>query len=144
LFFSRRIGIADGAAVPIIAGGRLTGRVAGLTVGVLDIQTDDLDGPTEGTAVAPQNYSVARVIREFPNRTRLGAMAVARINTDDSADRNFTYAIDGQLGIGSALTFDAYGALTETPGDVTGEHAYQIGASWTSRDWEFGGTFREV
>jgi hypothetical protein len=144
IFFSRRIGIDGGAAVPIVGGGRLTGKAAGLTVGLLDIQTADLDAPGIGVAVDPQNYSVARVIHELPNRTRIGAIGAARVNTSDSDDRNFTWALDGRVGIGSALTLDAYGALTRTPGTDSGEHAVQLGASWTSRNWQFGGTFREV
>src|SRR6266571_8310984 len=40
LFFSRRIGIDTlGVPVPIIGGGRLTGRVAGTTVGLLQLVT---------------------------------------------------------------------------------------------------------
>jgi len=143
IFFSRRIGIEEGAAVPILGGGRLTGKVAGLTVGLLDIQTNDLSGPG-GDAVSPQNFSVARVLKELPSRSRIGAIGVARVNTDDASDRNFTWAVDGRWGIGDALTLDAYGALTRSPGIDAGEHAYQLGASWTSRDWEYGGTFREV
>src|SRR5258705_2457250 len=42
LFNSRRIGIApDGRPVPIVGGGRLTGRVGGWEVGVLDMHTHD-------------------------------------------------------------------------------------------------------
>src|SRR6185503_3514608 len=43
LFFSRRIGLDEnGAIVPIIAGGRLTGKISGFNVGVLDMQTEDI------------------------------------------------------------------------------------------------------
>jgi Domain of unknown function (DUF5916)/Carbohydrate family 9 binding domain-like len=144
LFFSRRIGIEDGVAVPIVGGGRLTGKVAGLTVGLLDIQTSDLDAPLGGSLVPSQNFSVARVLRELPNRSRIGAIGIARVNTDDVSDHNFAWAVDGRMGIGAALTLDAYGALTDSPSLDGGEHAYQLGASWTSRDWEYGATFREV
>src|SRR5829696_3542492 len=45
LFFSRRIGIDSlGNPVQIVGGGRLTGRVAGLTVGALEIVTDETPG----------------------------------------------------------------------------------------------------
>ena len=37
LFYSRRIGLPDGEEVPIIAGGRLTGRVGKVSVGLLNV-----------------------------------------------------------------------------------------------------------
>ena len=60
--------------------------------------------------------SVARVFKELPNRTRIGAIAVGRLNTDNTADNNWTYAVDGRLGIGQAITFDGYVAQSSTPG----------------------------
>ena len=41
LFYSRRIGLDQGRQIPIEAGGRLTGRVGGYSVGLINIQTDD-------------------------------------------------------------------------------------------------------
>ena len=48
LFYSRRIGLNDGQPVPIIAGGRLTGRVGRYSLGVLDIQTGDDESARRG------------------------------------------------------------------------------------------------
>lgn len=52
-FYSRRIGLTDdGLSVPIIAGGRLTGRVGGLDVGFLDMVTAASAGqPAENAGV---------------------------------------------------------------------------------------------
>src|SRR5204862_2950307 len=56
LFFTRRIGIDTlGQPVPILGGGRLTGRVGDLTVGALQIFTE---GATTQAAMA---YSVVRL-----------------------------------------------------------------------------------
>src|SRR5438874_776015 len=84
LFFTRRIGIDTlGHAVPIRGGGRVSGRVGGMTVGALEIVTDKVAG------VQPTNsYSVARVSRELPNRSRLGVIGVNRIAIDSTASRN--------------------------------------------------------
>ena len=42
LFFTRRIGIDSvGQPTPILGGGRLTGRIGGLTVGALQMFTDN-------------------------------------------------------------------------------------------------------
>ena len=41
MFYSRRIGLNDGRPVPIVAGGRTTGRVGRYSLGLLDIQTGE-------------------------------------------------------------------------------------------------------
>src|SRR5262249_54750628 len=77
LFFSRRIGIDTlGNPVKIIGGGRLTGRVGGMTVGLLQLFTDKEE------RITPANsYSVGRLSKEF-GRSRIGVLAVQRIATD--------------------------------------------------------------
>jgi hypothetical protein len=141
LFFSRRIGIgSEGTPVPIIAGGRLTGKAGGFTLGLLNIQTDRVDG----AGVPNNNYAVGRVTRELPNRSRLGAIVVSRLNTDDTDDYNLAYAVDGRMGIGEAVNFDGYAAWTETP-ELTGrEHAWNIGGGYDTRDWSVRLSVREV
>jgi hypothetical protein len=148
LFFSRRIGLVRGTTVPILGGARLTGRMAGFQVGLLDIQTDseeicDALGACDPVSSA-NNFGVARVVREFENRTQLGAIFVSRVNTDETDDHNFTYGVDGSLGIGNGLTLDAYAAATNTPGVGNGEYAYSFGGDYRDRIWELSLGFTEV
>lgn len=130
LFFTRRIGIdTTGRPVPIIGGGRLSGRVGGLTVGALEILT-------EKSLTQPKNsYSVARVTREIGKRSRLGLIGVQRIAVDSTASRNGTYGSDFRLGASEALTFDGWGALTATPG-VDGDNVGFSGrANYSTSRW---------
>ncbi len=131
LFFSRRIGIANGERVPILGGARVSGRAAGLNVGLLHIGTDGLDGVQERNT-----YSVARVARELPNRSRIGG---AIINRDGAGagDYNRTYAVDGQVGLGEAFTLTGWGAQTETPGLLgdAAETAFNATFGLTSLKW---------
>ncbi len=141
LFFSRRIGIGeDGTPVPIMGGGKLTGKAGGLTLGAMTIQTEAV----EEHAISANNYSVGRVMRELPNRSRVGAMVVSRLNTDATDDYNLTYSLDGRWGIGESMNIDAYFARSETPGLDNREHA--IGFTWgyATRDWDLGVQYREV
>jgi hypothetical protein len=149
IFFSRRIGIASGQAVPILGGGRLTGRVAGFNIGLLDLQTERLERSDAATGdiltVAPaNNYGVARVLRELGNRTRLGGTVVSRINTADGHDHNWTWAADGRLGLGQSFTVDAYVAGTDKVNASNGERAGAVSGTWTTRNWEAAATYREV
>ncbi|MCU0646394.1 MAG: carbohydrate binding family 9 domain-containing protein [Gemmatimonadaceae bacterium] len=131
LFFTRRIGIDSlGNQQRILGGGRLSGRVAGTTIGVLQMVTEAPD------AVNPaQSFTVARGIKEVGARSRIGSMFVQRMNTEDASDANRTYAVDGRLGIGQAWTIDVWGARTESrarPGDDLG---YSVRGAYQTRDW---------
>jgi hypothetical protein len=138
LFFSRRIGIDSlGNPVPIRGGGRVTGRVAGLTVGTLQIFTDRASvlQPALSYVVPPMSYSVARVARELGARSRVGVIAVQRMATDDAGDRNRTYGADARWGIGDAWTVDAWGAKTETPGLHGNDVGYSARVDYTTASW---------
>ncbi len=80
LFFSRRIGIGDnGQAIPIMGGGRVSGKAGKFNVGVLNMQTSDFND-----TVASTNFSVARVSRDLPNRSSIGAIFTNRQETGES------------------------------------------------------------
>jgi hypothetical protein len=138
LFFSRRIGIdSAGKPAPILGGGRLTGRVAGLTLGLLEIVTDT----AKGAGAQPGNsYSVLRAVRELSTRSRIGAIAVQRLATSNARDRNGTYGADGRVGIGDAWTFDWWGAKTATPSTSPrsrgrDDAGYSVRAGYQTANW---------
>jgi len=132
MFFSRRIGIArNGTPVPIAGGGRLSGRALGMNIGALHIHTDglaDLDQPANA-------FTVARVARDLPNRSQVGAIVVNRAGKDRDGDYNRTVAVDGRWGVSDGLTFDAFLANTETPGREGRDHAFNVGGDYANRDW---------
>lgn len=143
LFFSRRIGINQGLSVPIQGGGRLSGRAGGLNVGLLHIRTEDanLDGfaPIGGEA-----FSVVRLARELPNRSRVGTFFSDRGDTGGGGSQNRTYAVDGQLGLGENLTVSSFLARTETPGMEGRDHAFNVSGNFGSRDWRLMANYREL
>jgi hypothetical protein len=129
LFFSRQVGIAQGAQVPIRGGGRLSGRVEGFNVGLLHIQTGHAEGLQPATG-----YSVARIARELPNRSRIGALVTSRDVLDARDDHGRTYALDGQWGLGEAFTLNGFVARTETTARGV-DHAVDLGGAFQTRDW---------
>jgi hypothetical protein len=136
LFFSRRIGIVSGRQVPVLGGARLSGRTAGFNVGMLHIRTEEL-----GTLVPEQSYSVARLARELPNRSRIGAIFVHK---DASTGDNSTYGVDGQIGIGEQFTLSSFGGWTDTPGLDGKNHVFSASGAYSGRDLRLNGNFREV
>ena len=145
MFFSRRIGIgADGTQIPIQGGGRLTGQVGSNTnIGVLNMQTASV--AARGTP--SNNYTVARVRQDLPNRSNVGAIVVNRRATGDLAgteDVNRSYAVDGRWGVGQTVTMSGFAAETDTPSVDVGTHAYNLAASYESERYRYGGGFTEV
>jgi hypothetical protein len=125
LFFSRRIGIAKtGEQIPIVAGARISGKVKGWNVGLIDMQTKAVAGVAPGN-----NFGVARVSREMPNRSGFGALFVNRQSTGDTvvpgvADYNRTYALDGRKGLGQYSQVTGFIAGTSSPGIDEGARAF--------------------
>jgi len=143
LFFSRRIGIGDnGEAIPIMGGGRVSGKAGKFNVGLLNMQTADYDD-----VVPTTNFSVARVSRDLPNRSSLGAIftnrnAMGDLAQDDQWGR--TYGIDGKLGLGMTTVISGFMARTETPGVDTSDHAYNIRSQNNRPQWDFNIGYQEV
>ncbi len=135
LFFSRRIGINDdGIQIPILGGARLSGKVSdSLTVGFINMQTEDVD------SVAPaNNFTVARIRQDLPNRSSIGGLFVNRQSTGAtglSDDYNRTYAVDGRWGIGQAGLVQGFVGKTETPGYDGRDHAMSISGTYDSETW---------
>jgi hypothetical protein len=138
LFFSRRIGIVGNRQVPIQGGGRVSGRALGLNVGLLHIRTDEMAG-----LISAQDYSVARVARELPSRSRVGAIFVNKESVG-IADDNRTYGVDGQLGIGERITFNSFAGWTDTPGLEGENHVLSASGAFAGRDLRLNANFREV
>ena len=68
MFFSRRVGFEGGNEVPILAGGRLTGRAGPYSLGFLNITTEDV----VAGGIPQTNYSVVRVKRDILSRSNIG------------------------------------------------------------------------
>ncbi|MGA1370207.1 MAG: DUF5916 domain-containing protein [Pseudomonadales bacterium] len=142
LFFSRRIGIAaDGTAQPIAGGARVSGRLgANTNVGLLRMSTE------ETGAAAENNFTVARVQQELPNRSALGALVVSRDGSEGAAGArdNHTYAIDGRLGVGRDGLINAYVARTDTPDREGQDYAYSMIGQYLSEAWSGNLGYSEV
>ncbi|MDA1185818.1 MAG: DUF5916 domain-containing protein [Acidobacteria bacterium] len=143
LFFSRRIGISsNGAQLPIRGGGRLTGRVGGVNVGLLNMQTGRV-----GEAAPANNFGVVRLSRDLPNRSSVGALFTSRRATGDFADADDngqTYAVDARFGVGQRGTVQGYVARTDTPGETGREHAFSLLSEWRSEELWLRGGYSEV
>ena len=133
LFHSRRIGVASNQQVPIELGGRLSGRAAGIDVGALHMRTDGATGIQE-----PMGWSVARVAKELPNRSRVGAIFTDR-SSNTSTDFGRTYGSDARIGIGERWTFNTVAAFTEEPGVSSSRELLSAVGEYLTPSWYFRG-----
>ena len=130
LFFTRRIGIDSlGQPVPIVGGGRVTGRVGDFTVGALQIFTE---GANTQEAMS---YSVLRLQRALAARSRIGVIAIQRMGTSQTTDWNRVAAIDGRIGIRDPWTIDWWGAGSATPSTDRDAGAYSARVSYETGSW---------
>ena len=124
-FFSRRIGLSEsGQPLPIRGGARLTGKLGGFDVGVMNIQVgSEAETPAD-------NWSVLRFRREVLANSDVGTFFFNRRTSDTGywnrstgADANFRF-------LGQRLTFSGFGMKTYTPGDDIGNSASRIETSY--------------
>jgi len=144
LFFSRRIGIADeGQTVPILGGARLSGKSAGFNIGLLNMQTKSVSSDT----IQANNFAVARISKQLPNRSSVGGIFVNRSGTGKLApnkDLNQTFGVDGRLGIGKYLNLAGFAAKTRTTGLEDKDYAFKAGGTYDSPKWMVSATYTEV
>jgi len=111
LFFSRRIGLsAAGLPIDIRGGGRLSGKVAGWNVGMLDIQVDDVENATGQIIGAANNFGVIRMQREI-GRSSYGAIFVNRQGTgphSNGDDYNRAYGLDANVQVSQSQRVSAF------------------------------------
>ena len=110
LFYSRRIGLDGGRAVPIDVGGRLTGRVGAFSMGILTVQTDD--EPASGAQGT--NFSVVRLKRDLLRRSSIGALFTRRSVSTRGTGASDTIGLDGTFGFYDNLNINTYWAKTST------------------------------
>jgi hypothetical protein len=110
LFYSRRVGLdTSGAPVPILAGGRVYGRLGAWKVGVLDAQTGHGDRA---------NDAVIRIQHDLFDRSYVGAVATLHAPTNGAGmDRAGGLDIDLPLLVhGANLEPKVYVAASQAPG----------------------------
>ncbi|MDT0621532.1 carbohydrate binding family 9 domain-containing protein [Croceitalea vernalis] len=143
LFFSRRIGLGnDGSIVPIIGGGRLSGKVGSTNVGLLSMFTEGIDE----VGIEQNNFSVARVNHDFQGtRSSLGGIFINRAGLGETDDNfNRVYAVDGTWGIGNKAEVNGFVAKSSTPGIEENDHAFKILGNYNWNGWDLRAGYTEV
>ena len=121
LFYSRRIGLQAGEVVPILGGGRVTGKIGQFSVGALSISTDD-KAVSGGEST---NFSVLRVKRDVLRRSAIGAIFTNRSVSSSGQGSSRTYGADATFAFYDSIQMLGYYAKTDTPGLAGEDTSYQ-------------------
>ena len=127
LFYSRRIGFQEATVVPIVGGGRVTGKVGAFDVGALNMHAGDapVSGDETGLGVEPTNFTVVRVKRDILRRSAIGALVTSRSVSLDGNGSAQTYGADGTFSFYDNVNAVGYLARTRTPGVTGQDRSYQ-------------------
>ena len=115
LFYSRRIGLDEGREVPLIGGGKLTGKMGPYSVGVMNITTDRAEARV-GDTVRPierANFTAVRVKRNILSKSSIGGILLNRDGGVTGYNRSF--GVDAGFMLGPSFTLIGLVAKTASP-----------------------------
>jgi hypothetical protein len=150
VFFSRRIGLEQGLEVPIEWGGRLTGRLGGFNLGLLNVTTEAVD--ENGLVVPDTRFSVARLKRNVGRRSSIGAIFTDREEEGSDAicpslppgvplppgarctSDNTVAGLDASWKPTQSTDFFLFGAQSDSPRADGDQGSWGAGFLYTGRD----------
>ncbi|MDE0687525.1 MAG: DUF5916 domain-containing protein [Candidatus Poribacteria bacterium] len=144
LFYSRRIGLAEGNAIPIIFGGKASGKVGSYGVGFLNVLTDEFhDANTEDDPldVPRTNYSVMRITKDIASGSRIGMIAV---NKDEIGDYNRAGGFDFEYRPNDSMDVRGMWSRTFEPGLSGQNNAWYLGSNWRSNRFRLEGSYTDI
>ena len=132
LFFSRRIGLSNrGEPIPIVAGGRVTGKIGGFDLGFMNVQTR-----AEGSTPAG-NFTAIRPKYGILQKSYIGAIFTNVYNASEG-NRNQAYGLDSMFSFsnffGQNISISSSIAQTSTPGMTHDRNSGYFGVMFPN-DW---------
>ena len=148
LFYSRRIGIEEGRAIPILGGGKITGKMGSYGVGLLNVLTDEfhtdesVTDPDDVLDVPRTNYSVLRLTRDISSGSRIGLIA---INKEDANEYNRTGGLDFSFRPTDRFEVRGMWARTfDSDAQIGTGNAWYFGSGWRNRLFRMSGSYSDV
>lgn len=140
LFFSRRIGLSPtGSPIPVLGGGRLTGRAGPYEIGVMNIQTG-----TNEDAPHSENFAAGRVRRNLGENSDIGAIFLNRQAGNGSEHFNRSAGLDANIRVTPELEVNSYWARTMSPGRTGDQNAGRVAAAYDGRRWQARGAWSRL
>ena len=146
LFYSRRIGRAKGHAIPILGGGKMTGKIGPYGIGILNVLTNEFKDDEFQIGEPPideprTNYSVVRVNRDILAGSTVGGIVIHKQDADaynNTAGLDFSYRPTREINVQGlwSRTFEA---------DVSGNsNAFFIGGDWRTNLFRLDASYTDI
>ncbi len=141
-YFSRRIGLVSGDEVPILAGGKVNGRIGNTNVGALVVGTNDRAGVVDDEA----GMAVARVRQNLWRESWVGAIATIGDPRGQSGrwlvGGDFTYATS-RLGGNKNFLVGLWGLATDQHAGRDAA-AYGVKVDYPNDKWDIALTYKRI
>ena len=127
LFHSRRIGLSEeGTPIPLLGGGRLTGRAGAVEFGLLNLQSE------RTTETPGENFSVARVKSRLLADSDIGVLFAQRLRTSGEVGQEYnrSYGVDANFHVFDHLYISSYLAATTSSESGSDGTAGRIQLGW--------------
>ena len=144
LFYSRRIGLEEGYAIPIMGGSKITGKMGPYGIGLLNVLTDEFHTDSSVTDeddivdLSRTNYSVLRVTRDLFSGSSIGAIA---INKQDTDTYNRAGGLDFAYRPNDSIDVRGLWARTYEEDVSVKNDAMYFGSTWRNSLLQFNGTY---
>lgn len=126
-FFSRRIGLISREPVPILGGGKFSGKVGPYGIGTLFMETESEKGH------AAERFGVVRLSRDLGLRSNLGLIATGR--KERSGPRKETLGFDGVFAPHPNLSTNAFWLSSDSDDPTEEGKAAFGGIDWRDPFW---------
>ena len=135
-FHSRTIGLYRGQEVPVLAGGKISGRQSGYNIGVLDVQTKD--AALRSGDLTAQNLFAMRVSRNILEQSWVGVIATR--GDPSGAGDNSLLGLDARFATssfrgGQNLSLELFAMRTDDSASGS-DYAYGVKAEYPNDRWQ--------
>ena len=132
LFYSRQVGLQRGEPVPILGGGRVTGKVGSFDLGAVGIRTDS--EPAIGAEAT--TFTVLRLRRDVFARSGVGVLFEDRSNSGlAEGGSNRSYGVDANFAFFENLQVFGYYVKTRTDGLDSKDESYRARMGYRGDMW---------
>lgn len=138
LFFSRRIGLSDtGQPIGIRGGARVSGKVNGNNIAVMDMQTEQFNGrPAD-------NFLVARYSKDVNRRSKVGGLFINK-DSAESGRFNRIASADAFFAPNNSFSFHTIAAKSMSPGVSSDDKAFHARALYLDTRWQTYAEFSQI
>ena len=132
LFYSRQIGLQSGEPIPILWGGRVTGKIGSFDLGAVRTRTDG--EPSVGAE--PTNFTVLRLRRDVLALSSIGLLFESRSNSSlAEKGSNQAYGVDASFAFFENVSLFGYYAKTRTEGLDGNDESYRARFGYRGDTW---------